>query len=289
MYNLSFKKIWAVTKTEYVKWICNGRMFLVLILCVFINECVIQPLIQRSERMDSPINILEPFLAVGNSGIIVLILPLVYLALIADFPRVDGNTILMLPRVGKGNWFLGQLLFAVCSFHTFLLFVLGVSIVMSGNHFFVYNGWSLVVTDYEIRFPKEAGSFASDLLQKNLYNQMPPYKAALLTYLFLGAYMMLLVLIMLLFQIRKKKIFGFCISGALITFGAAFCAIHAEIKWLFPMAHSLTWVHFSDYYRKQVMPIWVSTVYFSVLSVLLILACMAALKGMNFDTIQEVD
>ena len=289
MSELSLKKIVAVTKTEYIKWICNGRMFLVLMLLVFMKECVVDLLMERSMKMDSPLNFIEPFLAVGNSGIMVLILPVVYLTLMSDFPKVDGNTVLLLPRVGKYNWFLGQLLFAIISFHTFLLVVLLGSIIMIAGRAFVYNGWSLVITEYETYFPQEAGSFASDLLPENLYNQLPPIEAALYTYIFLGAYMLVLVLIMMLFQIWKKKMFGFFSGGALITLGAAFCAINTKMKWLFPMAHALVWVHYSDYYRKMEMPIIYSGIYFIVWIIVLGSTCFLSLKKMNFDTIQEVD
>lgn len=289
MSDLSLKKIMAVVKTEYTKWICNGRMFLILILLVFIKECVVDLLLERSIKMDSPLNFIEPFLAVGNTGILVLILPVVYLTLMSDFPKVDGNTMLLLPRVGKYNWFIGQLLFAITSFHTFLLVVLVGTILMVAKHIYVYDGWSLVITEYEIYFPQESSSFASDLLPENLYNQLPPFRAALYTYLFLGAYMLVLVLIMMLFQIWKKKMFGFFTSGALITFGAAFCAIHADLKWLFPMAHSLVWVHYSDYYRKMEMPIFYSVLYYVAFIMVLGAACFFSLRKMNFDTIQEVD
>lgn len=289
MSELSLKKIIAVTKTEYIKWICNGRMFLLLMLLVFIKECVVDLLIERSIKMDSPLNFIEPFLAVGNSGIMVLILPVVYLTLMSDFPKVDGNSMLLLPRVGKYNWFLGQMLFSVTSFHTFLLMVLLGTIFMVTNRAFVYNGWSLVITEYEACFPQESGGFASDLVPENLYNQLPPFRAAVFTYLFLGAYMLVLVLIMMLFQIWKKKMFGFFTSGVLITFGAAFCAIHADLKWLFPMAHSLIWVHYSDYYRKMEMPITYSVLYYVIWIVALCGMCFFSLKKMNFDTVQEVD
>lgn len=289
MSSISIKKIFSVAKSEYIKWISNGRMFLVVILWVFIKECVIAPVVERSEIMGQPINLLEPFLATGNSGIMVLILPLVYLTLISDFPRVDGNTVLFLPRVGRYNWFLGQLLFAVCSFHTFLLLVMLGSVLPVINRSFFYNGWSLVVTDYEILYPESAGSFASELFPKNLYNQMPPFKAAILTYVLLAAYMMVLAMIMLVFQIWKKKIFGFFVCGGLITFGCAFSAIKSDVQWLFPMAHSVTWKHYSDYYRELVMPIGNSVLYFALWIAVLFILGMVFVRNMNFDSIQEVD
>ncbi len=289
MSSISIKKIFSVAKSEYSKWICNGRMFLVVILWVFIKECVIDPIIERCDIMNQPLNVLEPFLATGNSGIMILILPLVYLTLISDFPRVDGNTVLFLPRVGRYNWYLGQLLFAIFSFHTFLLLVFVGSVLPILNRSFFYNGWSLVVTDYEILYPESAGSFASELFPKNLYNQMPPVKAAILTYVLLTAYMMVLAMIMMVFRIWKKKIFGFVVCGALITLGCAFGAIKSAMQWLFPMAHSVTWIHYSDYYRKLEMPLENSFLYFTVWIVVLFLAGLVSVKKMNFDSIQEVD
>ena len=145
MSNISWKKIWSVTKTEYVKWICDGRMFLLLILWIFMRECAINPLLDRAVEMNQPLNFIEPFLAVGNSGIMVLIIPLVYMTLIADFPRIDGNTVLLLHRVGRINWLAGQILFAICSFHSFLLAVLLGAVLPVLGKSYVYNGWSIIM------------------------------------------------------------------------------------------------------------------------------------------------
>lgn len=289
MSEISFKKAWSVTKTEYIKWICDGRMVFLLMLWVFIKECVTQPLLERATEMNQPVNFMEPFLAVGNSGIMVLILPLVYLALIADFPRIDGNTILILQRVGRKNWLIGQILFAICSFHSFLLGVLLGSILPVASKSFVYDGWSLVVTDYESLHPETVGSYASELIPKNLYNQISPYRAALWTYLLLSAYMMTLALLMLLFQIQKKKVFGFFLCGAVITLGSAFCAINSMPKWIFPMAHSIVWIHYNDYYRKMLMPFRYSVFYFVIVGGTLLVSCFVLIRKMNFDVIQEVD
>ena len=87
---ISLRKIWAVARTEWLKWVCNPRMIIIPVLTVFIYSYAITPLLERSEKMGEPLNLLEPLIAVGNSGMLTLIIPLVFLTLMSDFPKTDG-------------------------------------------------------------------------------------------------------------------------------------------------------------------------------------------------------
>ena len=287
MPNISVRKSLSIMKMEYVKWVCDARMIMMVITFIFIQTCAVTPLLERSTKMHSPINIWEPFIAVGNSGVLILILPLVYICLMSDFPSMDGNTLFVMHRVGRFNWFVGQILFAIASFLSYLLAIVAFSVLPVITKGFLANGWSLVVTDFDHQFPDEAGGFASQLLPMNLYNQMPPYKAAIYTYLLLAGYMMLLVLLMLLFQVCKKKLVGFFVTGSIIAVGTALCAIKTSFMWLTPMAHSIVWLHFTEYFRSNVVEIWKSALYFGIGIVLLIVLCFLVLRKMNFESVGE--
>lgn len=97
---LSLKQIFSVFKREYTEWITNPRMLVCLVVLVMIREIVILPLKNYAFTLAQPINALEPVIAVANSGIMLLLIPLVYLVIMADFPRVSGNTYFYLLRVG---------------------------------------------------------------------------------------------------------------------------------------------------------------------------------------------
>lgn len=93
MNNFSIKKCFSCAKTEYIKWICDARMIILAVLLIFIYSFAIEPLLLNAELMNEPLNILEPFIAISNSWAILLIVPLVFLTLIADYPKIDTNTV----------------------------------------------------------------------------------------------------------------------------------------------------------------------------------------------------
>ena len=117
---MEVRKILSTARTEYVKWITNPRMIILGVMLIFINDFAVSPLLKNAEDMNSPLNILEPFIAVANSQLLILIIPAVYLTLISDFPRTDGNTLFFLLRTGKLNWLLGQVLFVIMTIFTFV-------------------------------------------------------------------------------------------------------------------------------------------------------------------------
>ena len=71
---LSLQKIISVAEVEYGKWICNWRMVILLMLYVFIKTSTIDPLVSCAKQMKQPLNMIEAVLAVGNSGLVLLIL-----------------------------------------------------------------------------------------------------------------------------------------------------------------------------------------------------------------------
>ena len=67
--NRNFKCVLSVARSEYIKWITNPRVIIVGVLLVFMRTLAIEPLLERAAKMEIPLNILEPFVAIGNSGI----------------------------------------------------------------------------------------------------------------------------------------------------------------------------------------------------------------------------
>lgn len=289
MNKLNIRKILATARTEYIKWICNARMILLVVMLLFIYSFVIEPLQAHAIEMNSPINVLEPFIATVNSEVLVIIVPAIFLALFSDFPRTDGTTLFFLQRIGRINWIFGQILFAILSIFTYIgvIFIGTVLPVITSS--FSANGWSLVVTKYATIYPERAQSFASLLIKENIYNQVSPWYAASIGYGLMMLYLLVIALIMLVFSCLKKKIFGILTTGCIIAFGGTFCLVKIPMMWFFPMAHTSTWLHFTQYFRKPIMPMWISYTYFVCTIVILIIISCIAMKSTNFDSVQEID
>lgn len=164
MKNFSLKQSFFCARAEFIKWICDARMIILGVLLIFIYSFAIEPLKSNAELMGEPLNILEPFIAIANSGAILLIIPLVFLTLIADFPKIDTNTVFYIMRVGRLNWLFGQLLKLIFMALSYLAVIfLGAVLPMLSDGFW-YNGWSNVATKFASRFPEHSGNFGVQLL-----------------------------------------------------------------------------------------------------------------------------
>lgn len=288
MNHFSMKKILSCAKVEYFKWVCDARMIILAVLLIFIYSFAIDPLLQNAELMGEPLNILEPFIAVANSGIILLIIPLVFMTLISDFPRIDTNTVFYISRVGRNNWLLGQVLKLVFMAGSFLIVIfLGAVLPMLGRGFWS-NRWSKAATDFVSRFPERSGNFGVQLLPQNLYNQMSVFDAAIRSYLLVFAYLIIIGMIMLAFSLVKQKNAGFILTGAIISLGTAFCSVNTELMWTMPMAHSVIWLHYTKYFRQPVVSVTFSVCYLLTVIAALLVFCFIAIRRFNYDNVTEI-
>ncbi len=288
MKKLNLKQAFSCARTEYIKWVCDARMIILGVLLIFIYSFAIEPLLKNAEAMGEPLNILEPFIAIANSGAILLIIPLVFLTLIADFPKIDTNTVFYIIRVGRVNWLLGQIIKLMMMALSYLGFIfLGAVVPMIGRGFW-YNGWSNVATQFAVRFPEKSGNFGVQLLPENLYNQLPVFSAAVQSYLLVFAYLMIIGLMLLAFSLIKKKTAGFVLCGAVISLGTAFCSIKTVLMWSMPMANSIIWLHFTKYFRQPVVSLTFSMIYLCTFIAALIVFCVWAIKKFNYDNVAEI-
>jgi hypothetical protein len=286
--NLSLRKAFSLAKAEYIKWVSDSRMIILAVLLIFIYTFAIEPLLTNANLMNEPLNILEPFIAVSNSGAILSIVPLTFLTLIADFPKIDTNTVFYIYRTGRINWILGQiikLILMVLSFLT-VIFIGAVLPVISKG--FWYNGWSNVTTGFARMYPEKSGNFGATLLPENLYNQLTVFEAAAKSYALIFCYLTVIGLILLGFSLVKLKTAGFVVCGGIISLGTALCSIKSGLMWLMPMAHSIIWLHYTKYYRAPVVPVWQSAVYFGVLIAVLTIFCFFVIRKFNYDNVSEI-
>ena len=288
MKNLNLRQCFSCAKTEFIKWILDARMIILGVLLIFIYNFAIEPLLQNSELMNEPLNVFEPFIAVSNSGTILLIIPLVFLTLIADFPKIDTNTVFYIIRVGRINWLIGQVIKLVMMAVSYLFVIFVGATVPMITRGFISNEWSLVATDFVRRFPEKSGNYGVTLLPENLYNQLTILGAAVESYLLVFAYLLILGLLLLSFSLIKKKTAGFVLCGAVISLGTAFCSIKTSLMWTMPMANSIVWLHFTKYFRQPVVTMTFSIIYLVTFIAALLIFCGVAIKKFNYDNVSEI-
>lgn len=271
-HRFSIRKALSFALIEYKKWLLHTHMLILAILIVFIYNYAVAPLLNNAARMGAPLNALEPVVALANSGQILLILPLAFLALIADYPKKGADTFFALCRVGRVNWLAGQVALLFLMAVTFLSAIVAGCMLSVSGHCFWGGEWSDVATKFVSVFPEEYNSFAVQLLPENLYNQFCVRDAAFLSFALVFAHLFLLGLILLVFTLLKLKRAGFLVCGGLVSLAAALMSVHAPLQWLLPMAHSVLWIHYTEYFREPVFPVWASGAYFAAWIVILLAA-----------------
>lgn len=277
--NNNLKQILSVAKTEYVGWVTNPRIIILGVLLIFVKTLAIEPLAARAEKFGEKLIFFEPFVAVGNSGMLTMLIPLVFLVLLSDYPRLSGNTLFFISRTGKTNWLCGQILFLILAIFTFMGAVLLSSILFSGGRFGA--NWSDAVTKYNARFPNEAYNFDSQLIPSNLYNQIPMITAVLQTFVLMSAYLLLLSLIIYLFKILFGNSAGFAAATAIIAMGVVTTSLYSDLRWAFPMANTIMWLHYEEILKEPIYPVWSSFLYFGIAVCVLIFLNFLALRKMN--------
>lgn len=285
MSKFSLKNSLSCAWVEFVKWIADARMVIVLCLCVFIYTFAVEPIKANAALMGEPMNALEPFIATLNSGMILLIVPLGFLTLISDFPKIDGGTIFYIFRIGKKSWLIGQILRLLMMTAAYILAIFAASVAGVITCGFTGPEWSLVATNFASEFPEQSGNFGVQLLPENLYNQMTLPTAFVQSTLFVIAYLFSLGMILLAFTVAKRKTAGLVVCGLVIALGAALCSISTGLMWALPMAHSIIWLHYTEFLREPVFPVWGSAIYFASVVAAAGIVCAISLGRFDYDTV----
>lgn len=283
-------KTFKMMRSEYLCWLFNSRIILLPCVFIIVYTMITSDLVKCANNMCAPINLLEPFIGICNSATFLGFIPIVFLVLIADFPRIDNNMIFKIYRAGRIKWVLSQLLFLLAADVTFvfLLFV-GITLPILQRGFW-FNGWSDVVTDMSRVFPELADSDISKFIPANLYYQMLPFRAAILSSVFLILYLYLIGMIMLVIKIHGQGTFGIVIPGLIVIAGSGLVQLgHVNAKWLLPAAHGIVRTHYSTYYRHMDCTLTTSFLYFfGIIGILLVLVLIQARK-INYTNIIQVE
>lgn len=275
----------ACAWTGFLKWLMDARMIIILCICIFVYSFVVDPIMANAKLMNESINVLEPFIATLNSGMVLLIIPLGFLTLISDYPKIDDSSIFYIFRIGKKNWLFGQILQLLLMVVTYLLAIFTASVAGACMSGYIGKEWSRVTTNFVAEFPEQSGNFGALLLPENLYNQMTLPVALIESTLFVIMYLFFLGMLLLAFSVAEKKAAGLITCGLIIALGSAFCSINTKLMWMFPMPHAIVWLHYTKFLREPVVPIVYSVIYFTLGIVAELVFCIVSLKRFDYNTI----
>jgi hypothetical protein len=288
---MKIRQIMTMAVTEYKNLLVNSRLIMLPILAVFLKMTVIDSLLQMQKNMGQFVTALEPFIAVTNSGLLLLVLPLSLLFFISDYPKNSGNILFMMFRTGKLNWFIGQMIAGLMTVVTYIIALLTFTIIDALIHgcsspvsALTGRGWSNVILKYESSFPGNESQVYLNLIPKNLYQQMSEKQAVLYSAALLFMYFVIIMMIQMYFFLRHKKKWGIFINIILICAGTALTSLKLSYMWIFPVSHSILWLHFNEYLSEYAFrPSW-SCIYFGAIFIITLAGCLICLKNMTVET-----
>lgn len=274
----NMRTVMHICREEFLQWMRSSRLVILAVMLVFVHIQIITTLKNTALLMEEPVSFFEGFIALGNSGVIVLVIPALWMVLMADFPHKSGIDILYQIRCPKRVWICGQILFAFTAalFVVAFLFISSV-IMLIGSAQWSWK-FSYAVTHYTSVFPERSGDYILQLLPENLYQQMTLGTVFVHTVCMMAFYFLLLALILLLASLCGHKNVGILVNTVLILLGTVTTAAQVKLMWVFPMAHSISWVHYEKYLRAEIFPMKGSYAYMIAGCSGLFLCCILAAK-----------
>lgn len=286
---LDANRIVSVATTEYTKWIMSPKIIIYICMLIFLYEYVIGEFYRIHGLTNEEMMIFEPFISMGNSSMVYLIFPSVFMVLMSDFPKTDGNTMFYIQRCGKSNWILGQTLFAFFASLSFIAITAVLSIVAVLPKGFTSNNWSRMVTHLAVDHKSESGSRLTQFINNRMYNNMKPYTAFIYTFAFMILYLFLIAVLMMVAFSLGKRIIGIGFCAAIMALGVGMSETGFSIMWLFPATHALMWSHFDRIMKKQIMSVRISYLYFLSLIVIGIVISLIAIRHYDFAKISDME
>ncbi len=282
---MKISKIWSTACQEYRKWLINEKQIVTAICLVFLHVMIVEPYLRRAEEMGTYPNFVEPFLAVANSKMFLLVLPLVFLVLISDCPRMDGDFLFFLARAGKRNWIMGQVCFLLMASCSYLGVILFYTFIFGGAYGFAGNAWSLAVLNFKDFF----GTSVPEYISSDLYWQMSPYGACVKGCILLVGYFLLVGMLLLVFAVYDKKKTGMMVIAGILAVGTGAAALDAPAAWCFPTAHAILGKHFQGMLREVRMEFGISVAYEASAIILLFLFAYIGMKRRAFYAVDGTE
>ncbi|MCM1228256.1 MAG: hypothetical protein NC320_12710 [Clostridium sp.] len=279
-------KILSVMRNEFISLIHKPKLLLVIASVVFVIDSAAKPMKELSIELGYKLNIAEPFLFITSKGVNIVIIPLIFIAILSDFPSSENTNYFSMIRNGRMAWYWGEVLFSITTSILYIVILFLSTAIYCADNGFVGDYWS----DYTLKTYKEYPDvflYGTMFLDTSVYTQGTPIKILLQALILLILYIFILIQLMLFFKIIGKKSFGIISAIGLTFVGMPSYATTSKIRWLFPVTHTAYNWHFNEFFYEPYCRLSTSYIYFSILIVVFTALNMFLIKrmriGANYD------
>lgn len=280
------RKILSVVQNEFISLIHKPKLLLIIASIVFMIDSVAKPMKDLSLELGYKLNVAEPFLFITSKGLNIVIIPLIFIAILSDFPSSENTGYFPMIRNGRMIWYWGEVLFSFATSILYILIIFLSTAIYCANNSFIGDYWS----DYTLKTYKEYPDvflYGTMFLDTSVYTQGTPIKILIQSLILLILYIFILIQLMLFFKIIGQKSLGIITAIGLTFVGMPSYATTSQIRWVFPVTHTAYNWHFNEFFAKPYCHLRTSYIYFSVLIFLLVMVNMFLIKrmriGANYD------
>lgn len=222
-------------------------------------------MIQLSSEMNTQINKIDPYLLILSYEYLALIVPIMFSVLLADFPKNANSGLFPIVRMGRREWLLGEILYALLAGITYLIFLLVGCIIVMGKTGEFSNKWSHYMTIFYRNHPEIYEENNQLFIHAGTVTQGTPLFVLIQSSILMLLNILLLSLIQMTFKLIGKKILGLFSVIVITIFGTVGVTYFGNAKWIFPMAHAIFGVHYNEFLSKPECSLITSYFYFGIL------------------------
>ena len=280
------KKSFTICMYSFITWLNSTKIVLFAIYFTICYWVFISPYKIFAIEINSPMEILEPFLILESLPFAVPLIPLLMLVWLSDIPLLVSSSKLVLYRIGKKQWFFGQIIFVFMIALIFQLTIFILSVLAIANNSFFANGYSLVLRHAAMG---ESNITSSYTMNGSVLNQIRPFELFFNSFTLNLLYMITIGIIQYCFTLCSKRILGIILNFIIVGGGFCLLYIDSKLKWLMPLAHSVYTGHYDTVYNRTYCDLKYSYLYFGIIIICLLTISYKITERCSFHCIEEVD
>lgn len=252
--------------SEYKTFIFSKKTFLMLFSTLFLSEDIFIRMRELALEAKTSINVIEPFILIQSYGHHAIILPIMFIVLLSDFPRKETGCIYSIVRIGRYNWIKGEMLYAFFVGVSYNVILVLASIICTRDVGFFDNSWSQYMTKLYVEYPEQYMVNNHLFIKENTVTQGAPMFVLLNGVVLMSLYMLFITQILCLFKIKGWRKVGIIIAIVIVLAGQVAIDMGWEIRWLLPMAHAMFGEHFNLFFADAYCDLWISYLYFFIIN-----------------------
>ena len=259
------RKVYGVVRAEYIGFLTGKRVLFMLFAFLFLAEDVVGKMGGLAAEQGMLLGSLEPFILILSYKIHAMIVPIVFVVMLSDFPSNEKSGYFIMSRITRISWVLGEAIYAGLVGLTFVLFLFIGSVLWVWRDSSFLTDWSPYMSELYKNFPDIYDRNNQLFIKTETLAQGKPVEVMLHSVCLLLLYLIVLALLMILFKLLSLKRIGIFLTVSLTITGVALEHYTKVVKWFFPITQSIYETHFDTYYARTEFPIAYSYVYFCML------------------------